>query len=438
MKTIIQTALFLFCSIKIIAQPVDSEIVINEAAYTQPFLHCVNNEKYFAKYAVEAQRSLLEMTDTIQCKLHMPVGFNKIWMDIEKSKVYNKGDFDYTNSTWVSIRFNLYVNGVMVSTAYHDFEKPADDSDLFTYYFHLNPNDFSNEEGDIGYAYWELLNRLKVPFSTVVIEAAMPSRNLVTNRFVPIASGILTLKADPIKRDEWKNQMSNYLKQQASVEEKPIPTNYNLRLKYLADSTMKGLFGEIGFKNNFIMTCLQNPCTEGYLYANTLETNNPCTTQPQNTCKEAIVTYNYSKKGVPLTIKMLITLKENGEYVYIENNQFGKKEISIKKQNLLSLAEIKTKINHRFPKDSLAILGNNKSLSYSHTRIQQPETKHADKFNSGPGYRIIKETRAGKVWENGFIYTAYGRNPNKLQRIYFFDAVTGKLLWITEIHNVPS
>jgi hypothetical protein len=54
-----------------------------------------------------------------------------------------------------------------------------------------------------------------------------------------------------------------------------------------------------------------------------------------------------------------------------------------------------------------------------------------------PGYKQIKETKAGKKWERGFIYSAQKYDPKSPKRIYHFDAVTGELLWITEVHIVP-
>lgn len=215
--------------------------------------------------------------------------------------------------------------------------------------------------------------------------------------------------------------------------------DYNIQLKQLADSTMKSLFGEIGFSKHFTMSCLQNPCAKGYQYANTLVSNNPCASEPQDSCKEAIVTYNFAKKDVPLQIKMLVTIKENGNFVKIENNQYGKNEITLEKQNLLSTAEIQKIMNKKFPKDSLEIRPFRNALGYSNVRVKQPKYKdEGNKLNRDPGYRLIKETKAGQNWENGFIYSVQSYNPRKPKRIYHFDAVTGKLLWITEIYKVTT
>lgn len=205
-----------------------------------------------------------------------------------------------------------------------------------------------------------------------------------------------------------------------------------------ADSTMKSIFGEIGFSKNFKMACLQNPCSKGYTYANTLESNNPCASAPQDSCKEAIVTYNFVKNDVPLTIKMLITLKENAEKVYIENNTYGSKEVSIEEQNLLSVSEMQKIITKKFPKDNVIIFADSRTLVYSHTRIQQPKDKTKGKLNRESGQKLIKETSAGKNWKRGFIYSAQSCDPKKPNRIFHFDAVSGKLLWITEVYEVTN
>jgi hypothetical protein len=121
--------------------------------------------------------------------------------------------------------------------------------------------------------------------------------------------------------------------------------------------------------------------------------------------------------------------------VYIENNPYGKKEISIEQQKLLSIAEIQANISHQFPTDSLSVIN---GISFSHTRIQQPESNDKDKLNSDPGFRVIKETNSGKNWAGGFSYIASSLDQKKSQKIYHFDATTGELLWITEIYNVPN
>ena len=123
----------------------------------------------------------------------------------------------------------------------------------------------------------------------------------------------------------------------------------------------------------------------------------------------------------------------------IENNQYGKNEITIEKQNLLSITEIQKIIHKKFHKDSLEILPFGNALRYSNTPVKPPEYKDKDnKLNRDPGYRLIKETKAGKNWENGFVYIARSNDPKMLNSVYHFDAVTGNLLWITEFYNVTG
>ncbi len=419
--------LFLFVYItqlfNLLAQPGDEPVFINEKAYTQAFLHCVTDEKYFAKYAIEAHSGTLELMKPIKCKLHIPTGINKIWRDAENSNVNNKGDYDYSQDFWVGIRFNFYVGGVLVSTAFKNFEKPQKDTSSFTFYFDLDPLDFEQSKGDINFAYIEFLKNIKKKGSQLGIEAALTSKNSNQKSYIPIAYGSFYLQYDDVKYREWTKSA----------------TDYNIQLKQLADSTMKSIFGETGFYKNFTMTCLQNPCEKGYFYNNSFVSNKPCSTQAQDSCKEAIVTYSFTKKGVPFTIKMLITIKENRNFVNIENNPFGKNKIPIEKQNLLSISEIQKIINKKFPKDSLRILPYGNALVYSIARIKPPEYKdEGNKLNRDPGKRLIKETKAGKNWENGFIYIARSNESKMLNRIYYFDAVTGKLLCITEIYKVTN
>jgi hypothetical protein len=423
MNKIIILLVFISQTINLFAQPVDEPTFINENAYSQPFLHFVSDEKHFAKYAIEAHSGSFELMEQFKGKLHIPTGINKIWQDVENSNLHTKGEYDYSKDFRVGIRFNFYIGGVLVSTALKNFEKPQQDTSSFTFYFELDPLDFEQGEGDINFAYIEFLKNLKKKGSHLVIEAALPSKNLNHISYVPIACGSFYLRYDDIKYGEWKESA----------------TDYNIQLKQLADSTMKSIFGEIGFSKNFTMSCLQNPCAKGYQYDNTLVSNNPCASEPQDSCKEAIATYNFVKKDVPLTIKILITIKENGNFVNIENNQFGKNEITIEKQNLLSITEIQKIIYNKFHKESVEILPFGNALRYSNTPIKQPEYKDEDnKLNKDPGYRLLKETKAGKNWENGFVYLARSNNPKMLNRVYHFDAVTGKLLWITEFYNVTS
>ncbi|MFM1893579.1 MAG: hypothetical protein RIQ90_745 [Bacteroidota bacterium] len=216
-----------------------------------------------------------------------------------------------------------------------------------------------------------------------------------------------------------------------------LAPDFNLRLKYLADSSMIIWFGEIGFKNNFTMACLQNPCKTGSFYGNhTTISDTPCATEPQDSCKEAIITYNHVKEGVPLILKMMVSLTENGEFVYLQEYIFGGNKFTLEQQNILSLYEIQEIINNQFSDDDLKLLTYPNAITYSNSRLQKPSVAaDSPKLLEDPGYRLIKESAAGKNWKGGFIYTAFTTDPRKLQKHYYFDATTGELLWITEIYN---
>lgn len=419
------------------AQPVDQDNIRNEQAYLQPFLHCVKDVSHFAKYAVEARPTLFEFTDVIHCKLHIPKGVNKVWADIENSKKYRKGEYNYTNDHWVYLRFNFYLNGEKISTAVTTLER-SEGVGPYTYVFSLDPLAESDDMNLLQQAYLELLSKVKKPFSNIAIQVVMPSKNLVTRSYVPIVSGLFTLKADSSKISAWINRPRNDYFQPMVADVEPPPVDYNIRLKSLADSTMKNIFGVTGFKQNFTMSCLKNPCKPGYMFAHSMVTDNPCTTTPQSTCRESVITYSYNKSGVPLSIKMLVSLMDNGPVVYIENNPFGKTEIALQKQFLLSTEEIRAEINEQFPGTRITLLQNEHVLSYSLQRIVSPEANPKNKTNSSAGFRVIEESRAGETWQNGFVYTAFGNDPGKHQRTYIFDAVTGALLWITEPLNVED
>jgi len=77
MNKIIILLVYITQSINLFAQPGDEPTYINEKAYSQPFLHCVTDEKYFAKYAVEAHSSSFKLIEPIKCKLHIPTGLIK-------------------------------------------------------------------------------------------------------------------------------------------------------------------------------------------------------------------------------------------------------------------------------------------------------------------------------------------------------------------------
>jgi hypothetical protein len=423
--------------VNIAAQPGPEAQEITYPDLNNPFLDLVNDEKYFAKYAQEVHSGSFDLMEPIKCKLHIPSGINKIWQDAENSKLYNKGEYDYTNDFWVGIRYNFYIAGEVVATAFEDFEKPQIDTG-FTFYFELNPIDFEQGEGDINFAYTELINKLKNGGSQLVIEAALPSKNLNFKSYVSIAMGSFYLRFDQTKYTAWKElQTQSTIKAPAQEIETPNKIDYNTTLKQLGDNWMKQIFGHAGFTTNFTMTCLQNPCASGYTYANTMETDNPCATEPQDSCMEAIITYRFIKEGVPLTIRMLVSIKDGHKTVFTENNQYGKEEISLEQQNLLTITEIRKIISKEFPKDSLVVL-EEKTLSYGLKKMAQTPSGSRSKLDRGPVNRLIKETRAGEKWEGGFIYSAYGTNPNQLKRIYHFDAVTGELLWIYEVFPVTN
>jgi hypothetical protein len=213
--------------------------------------------------------------------------------------------------------------------------------------------------------------------------------------------------------------------------------DYNVQLLHLGDSAMKKIFGEFGFSRNFILTCIQNPCEKGYFYANVLESNRPCAMAPQDTCKEAILTYRYANADVPLTIKMVVSMKDAGNVVYIDNNKYGKNTVPFEKQYILSLTEIQKILADNFAKDSLALLPDERTLVYSNANSFKA-LKNQDPSDIYSRIKLVKETKAGEKWESGFIYTAYSNHPKLSNRSYHFDALTGNLLWITSFHKVPN
>lgn len=427
------------------AQPGSRNTTVNPTADNRPFIHCTTDEKHFASYAVEAQPGTFELMQTIHGKLHIPKGLNQIWKDATNSKAYQKGEYNYAQDFWIGIRFNFYVGGVLVSTAFEEFEKPQNNQP-FTYTFTLEPLDVEQSEGDLRFAYIKLLENIKNQGSQLVIEAALASKTLNHKRFAPIANSVFYLRYTDTQYAQWSQRLSQENPgSQPQVErleppgENNISENFNIRLKHAADSTMKQIFGEAGFSQNFTMTCFQNPCEPGYLYANTFVSQKPCSTEPQNNCKEALVTYSFVQKDVPLSVKIRITLKDNGTYADIENNPFYSGPVSLDQQNLLSTTEIQKIIAENFRKDSLEILPYGNALVYYNSRIQQPEfNKKDDKFARDPGYRLIEESKAGALWEHGFVYIARSNRLKDQTRVHHFDAISGDLLWITEVYAIAE
>jgi hypothetical protein len=199
MKKIIIFFVFLSLTINLFAQPGDEPSYINEKAYTQAFLHCVTDEKYFAKYAIEAHSGNFDITEPFKCKLHIPTGINKVWRDAENSNLHTKGDYDYSKDFWVGIRFNFYVGGKLVSKAFKKIEKPQKDTNSFTFYFNLDPLDFEQSEGDINIAYIECLKNIKNKGSQLGIETALTSKNSNHKNYIPIAYGSFYLRYDDLK-----------------------------------------------------------------------------------------------------------------------------------------------------------------------------------------------------------------------------------------------
>ncbi len=221
MNKIIILLVYLTQTINLFAQPGDEPVFINEIAYSKPFLHLVNDEKYFAKYAIEAHNGFFELMEPIKCKLHVPTGINKIWQDAENSNLHMKGEYDYSKDFMVGIRFNFYVGGILVSTAYRNIEKPKEDDSPFTFYFNLDPLNFEQRASDINFAYIVFLKNLKKKGSQLVIEAALSSKNLDIKSYVPIASGSFHLRYDDVKYGEWlklASDFSGHLKHDSRME----------------------------------------------------------------------------------------------------------------------------------------------------------------------------------------------------------------------------
>jgi len=198
---------FLSFSLKLSAQPVDSDLIINEAAYTEAFLHCTIDEKYFAKYAVEARSPLMEMKDNIFCKLHVPIGLRNSCSEFLKNRNELKAEFNYFDESNIPIIFNFYFNGVKVSSAKHYFDKDTADAP-FTYIFILNPDDFSKKDSEINFAYLQLLTNIKYAYSTIYIEAYIAPKNLESKNYIRLATGTFSMRLDPTKQEELKNKMN--------------------------------------------------------------------------------------------------------------------------------------------------------------------------------------------------------------------------------------
>ena len=234
-----------------------------------------------------------------------------------------------------------------------------------------------------------------------------------------------------------QTRMQEYLHARAAMKSSRNGGDYNVQLLHLGDSVMKRIFGEMGFSQNFALSCIQNPCDKGYFYANTLESNKPCATEAQDSCKEAILTYRFAKANVPITIRMLVSMKENGNYIHIENNPYGKSSIPFEKQSILTTMEIQEILTAKYPKDSLVLLPHDNTLAYSYAYTFQ-NLKNQDPSDSSSGIQLIKETKDGENWQSGFIYTARSTNPKFEKRSYHFDALTGNLLYITAFYNVTN
>lgn len=438
MKSIIKMLFLLFCPFAVVAQSKGTFDTLKNITNANPSLQFKRQENSFTKNLDKPTNTTFEGLENIYGRLQIPSGLHKIWRDIQSNKQYIKKDFDFSKDFWVGIRLNFLLDGNKISSAYYGFEKPSKNNEPYTFDFLLSPNDFTANEGDFNYAFIELLKQLKSGNHSITIEATIPSKNFVKRAEAPITTGGFTLSINETQWAKWETAMLQEKNRQPVYVKKEYSIDYNIRLRYLTDSSMKGIFGKEGFKKNFAITCLQNPCDKGYMYANTFTTDKPCTTIPQNTCKEALITYNYMNRNVPLQLKFLVTIKDNGEFVQLENNQFGRQEIPIEKQNILSTDEIKVKIKQQFPTDSIFLVGYNNPLAYSSNAPSVPNSAPFNKTNHDAGFKTITETTDAKKWTGGFIYTAHNRNPNKLPLICTFDATNGKLLWVRQIYQVAD
>ena len=205
---ILLTAFYLLLSFKLDAQPGDSDIIINEAAYTQAFLHCTIDEKYFAKYAVEARSPLMEMKDNIFCKLHVPIGLRNTFSEFLKNSPELFSEFNYSKESSIPILFNFYINGVKISSSRQYFKHTITDEAPFTFIFKLNPNDITKNEADLNLAYLQLLTNVKYAYSTIYIEANIPPKNLESKNYIRLATGTFSLKLDPTKQEEIKKNIA--------------------------------------------------------------------------------------------------------------------------------------------------------------------------------------------------------------------------------------
>lgn len=209
-------------------------------------------------------------------------------------------------------------------------------------------------------------------------------------------------------------------------------TSHHLRL---ADSVMISIFGEVGFKQFFKVTCFKDLCKKN----DTGKYLQPCDTNQLSNCTEANITYTYINNKVPMKIEFYSIYREKNKYckpIVVWN--YLTMQIPINHLQLLSPDEIEIKFKKKFKKNNIVFSLNN-VVKYSINLSKELSIMYHPSDSTGKEYphnKIIKH-KAANDWNSGFYYMAYDstyylkHDHEKLhhQKLFIIDASTGEILY---------
>jgi hypothetical protein len=174
------------------AQPVDSPRT-DFIFISKPFLQCVSSHNQFVSDYVSASPVGFHLNDTIYFQLNVPQGLWHTFQNIENSKKYETGLFDYTKADSIQIRFAFYLGHSenfkgAVSFRYNNH---LDSSQSFMQVYQLSGE--TKFKSAIAQTYESILKELKAGTYRIYIVAQMAPVNVDQTKYETLATTAIYL-----------------------------------------------------------------------------------------------------------------------------------------------------------------------------------------------------------------------------------------------------
>lgn len=185
------------------AQPVDSPRA-DFKILSKPFLQCVSSHSQFVSNYVSASPVGFHLNDTIYFKLYIPQGLWHTFQNIENSKKYETGLFDYTKADSIHIRFAFYLGHSenFKGAVSFGYDSHLDSSQSFIQVYQLSGE--TKFKSAIAQTYESILKELKAGTYRIYLVAQMAPVNRDQAKYETIATTLIYLMITEKDLEIWR------------------------------------------------------------------------------------------------------------------------------------------------------------------------------------------------------------------------------------------